>query len=112
MRETDEIKDDDLNDDKIPLCSSRPSKAKRRRLKTLEKKIFQTRLKKGRGMKNKIYFAEICEIQLEIQVKIRQLHNHWNIRITNEIIFDYAQQPTAAPKTCHDIVWVFCVFSK
>ena len=111
MRETDEIKDD-LNDDKIPLCSSRLSKAKQRRLKTFEKKIFQTRLKKGRVMKNKIYFAEICESQSEIQVKIRQSHNHQNIKITNEIIFDYAQQPTAAPKPCHHIVWVFCVFSK
>ena len=39
--------EDDLNDDEIPLCSSQPPKAKRRRLKTLESKTFQTTLKKS-----------------------------------------------------------------
>lgn len=101
--------EDDLNDDKICLCSS---KVKWRQLKTLESKIFQSKLKKASGMKNKIYITEICKSQSEIQMKTRQSHNHRKIKITNEIVFDYAQQPTAARKTCHHVIWVFCVFSK
>ena len=56
----------------IPLGSSQTPKAKRRRLKTLESKTFQTTLKKARAIKNKTCIVEICKSQSEIQVKIRQ----------------------------------------
>ena len=48
-------------------------------------------------MKNKIFIVEICNSQSEVQVKTRQSHNRWNIKITNEITCDYAQEQTAAP---------------
>ena len=63
-------------------------------------------------MKNKTYVAEMCKSQSEIQMKIKQSHTRQNIKITNEIICDYAQQQTATRKTCHHVVWVFCIFSK
>ena len=96
--------EDDLNGYEIPLRSSQPLKAKRRRLKTLESKTFQTTLKKARAMKNEICIVEMCNSQSEIQVKTRQSHTCRNIKLTNEIICDCAQQQTAARKTCHHVV--------
>ena len=52
----------------------------------------------------------MCKSQSEIQVKIRQSHTHRNIKITNEIICDCAQQQTGARETSHHIIWVFFVF--
>ena len=68
--------EDDLNGDEMALCSSQPPIAKRRRLKTLESKTFQTALKKVRAMKNKICIVEMSKSQSEIKVKIRQPHTH------------------------------------
>ena len=84
--------EDDLNGDEMLLRSSQPPKAKRRRLKTLESKTFQTTLKKARAMKNKICIVEVSKSQSEIKVKIRQSHTYRNIEITNEIICDCAHQ--------------------
>ena len=58
LKGTDEM-EDDLNGNEMALRSSQPPKAKRRRLKTLESKTFQTRLKKVRAMKNKICIVEM-----------------------------------------------------
>ena len=60
-------------------------------------------------MKNEVCMVEMCKSQLEIQVK---KNTHRNIKITNEIICDCAKQQTAARKICHNVVWVFCIFSK
>ena len=60
-------------------------------------------------MKNEICIVEMYKSQSEIQVKIRQSHTRRNIKITNEIICDCAQQQTAARKTCHHVVWMFCI---
>ena len=102
--------EDDLNGNEMALRSSQPLKAKRRRIKILESKTFQTKLKKARVMKNKICIVEMSKRQSEVKVKIRQSHTHRNIEITNEIICDCAQQQTAARKTCHHVVWVFLYF--
>ena len=75
---------DDLNGYVIPLRTSQPPKVKKRRLKTLETRTFQTTLKTARAMKKKISIAEMCESQSEIQVKTRQSHTRRNIKITNE----------------------------
>lgn len=75
---------DDLNGYVIPLRSSQPPTVKRRRLKTLETRTFQTTLKKARAMKNKISLVEMCESQSEIQMKTRQSHTRRNIKIKNE----------------------------
>ena len=71
MRETNKM-EDDLNGDEMRLRSSQPPKAKRRRLRTLENKIFQTTLKKARAMKNKTCIIEMNKSQSEKKVKIRQ----------------------------------------
>ena len=56
-------------------------------------------------MKNKICIVEICNSQSEVQVKTRQSHNRRNIKITNEITCDYAQEQTAAP--CMSVFYNF-----
>ena len=105
--------EDDLNGDEMRLRSSQPPKAKRRRLRTLENKIFQTTLKKARAMKNKICIIEMNKSQSEKKVKIRQWHAHQNIEITNEIIRDCAQQQTAArKKPATKSYRFFCIFSE
>ena len=63
-------------------------------------------------MKNKICIVEMSKDQSEIKVKIRQSRTHRNMEITNEIICDYAQQQTAARKTCQHIVWVLLYLLK
>ena len=96
----------------ISLRSYQPPKAKRRRVKVLESKTFQTTLKKARTMKNKICIVVMCKSRSEIQVKIRQSHTRRTMKIINEIICNCAQQQTVARKTCHHVVWVICIFSK
>ena len=85
LRETYEM-EDDLNGDEMALRSSQLPKAKQRRIKILESKTFQTTLKKGRAMKNKICIVEMSKNQWEIKMKIRQSHTHGNIEIANEIM--------------------------
>ena len=73
LKENNEM-EDDLNGDEMALRSSEPPKAKRRRLKTLESKTFQTTLNNVRAMKNKICIVEMSKSQSEIKMKIRQSH--------------------------------------
>ena len=75
LRETHEM-EDDLTGDEMALCSSQPLKAKRRLIKILESKTFQTALKKAGAMKNKIYIVEMSKSQSEIKMKIRQSHTY------------------------------------
>ena len=85
-------------------------KQRRRWIKNLENKTFQTTLKKTRALKNKVCIVEMSKIQSKIKVKIRQSHIHWNIEITNENICDCAQQQTAARKTCDHVIRIFLYF--
>ena len=73
----------------------------------LKSKTSQTTSKKTEAMNNEVSMVEMCKSQLDIQVKT---NIHRNIEITNEIICDCAKQQTAARKTCHNVVWVFCTF--
>ena len=73
---------------------------------TLEKNTFQATLKKARAMKNNICIVEISNSQSEVPVKTRQSHNRRNIKITNEITCDYAQEQTAAP-CCMSVFYNF-----
>ena len=75
LKETHEM-EDDVNGEEMALRSSQPPKAKRRQIKILESKTFQTSLKKARAMKNKICIVEISKSKSEIKVKITQSHTH------------------------------------
>ena len=61
-------------------------------------------------MKNKICVVEMCKSQSEIQVRIRHSHTRRNIKVTNEIICDCAQQQTAARKLATILFGCFVSF--
>ena len=60
------------------LQSSQPPEAKRRRSRTLESQVFQIKLNKAWGMKNRICILEITNSQSEIQSQ-----THRNIETIN-----------------------------
>ena len=108
VAETDDVSAELAAPVEITLSSSQPPKAKKRRLKSLESKVFQATLKKAKSMKRKICIVEMSKVDLEIKVKVRQSQTHRDINISkDEIQCDCTQQASASKKTCHHIVWVF-----